>query len=490
MDYEAVIGLEVHAQLLTRRKLFCPCPTAFGAPPNSQTCPVCLGHPGTLPVTNRRAVDLALRMGLAVGATIRRTSVFARKNYFYPDLPKGYQISQYDHPLLEGGALPVSDGVLERRIGITRIHLEEDAGKSRHPERQGETMSLIDLNRCGVPLMEIVGRPEIRSPAEAALFLATLRRLVQYLGVCDGNMEEGSLRCDANVSIRPAGDRRLGTRTEIKNLNSIRNLERALVAEIARQTDLVASGGSVEHATLLYDQVDGSVRTMRSKEEAHDYRYFPDPDLPPLVVGEAWIEKARRDLVELPWVRRRRFQDEMGLGFYDADLLTQSRPLADYFEACLGAAQGGSVDRAGAAKSAANWILTEMLRVLRERGVDADASPVGPERLAGLVRLVLSGAVSHRTGKELLEEMLGSDLEAEEIVRRKGWMQVGDEALMRDWIRRAFDTHPEQLERLVRGDEKIARFFIGEVMKASRGRADPRILRRILAEEAAARGDR
>lgn len=483
--YEAVIGLEVHAQLLTRRKLFCGCPTEFGMPPNSQTCPVCLGHPGCLPVVNKRAVELAVRAGLAVGGAIREASLFARKNYFYPDLPKAYQISQYEEPLVEGGCVPIIVDGETRSIRLVRIHLEEDAGKSKHPERRGETETLVDLNRCGVPLIEVVSEPDLRSPQEARAYITSLRQLLQYLDVCDGNMEEGSLRCDANISARPEGSSRLGTPTEIKNLNSIRNVEKSLEAEMKRQIEILASGGDVLHATLLYDQLTGDVRPMRSKEETHDYRYFPEPDLPPLVVEAEWIEEVRKGLVELPWDRRRRFHEESGLSRFDAEVLTQSRVLADYFESCLG--HLGRVGVVGT-KLAAHWIQNELLRILNEENLPADRSPVSPKDMARLVRLIVDGSISGKMGKDLFEEMVTTQRPPDDIVDEKGWIQIRDEETIRGWVTEALDANPQQLSRLLDGKETLTRFFVGQVMKASGGRASPEIVQRILAEELKARG--
>jgi aspartyl-tRNA(Asn)/glutamyl-tRNA(Gln) amidotransferase subunit B len=484
MHPEAVIGLEVHAQLRTRRKLFCGCPTEFGASPNSQTCPVCLGHPGCLPVVNRQAVELALRAGLTVGATIRERSLFARKNYFYPDLPKAYQISQYEEPLMEGGSIPITVEGATKEIRLVRIHLEEDAGKSKHPERKGETETLVDLNRCGVPLIEIVSEPDLRSPGEARAYIIALRQLLQYLDVCDGNMEEGSLRCDANISLRPEGSEQLGTPTEIKNLNSIRNVEKALEAEMGRQIQILNSGGVVLHSTLLFDQLTGDVRPMRSKEEAHDYRYFPEPDLPPLVVEGVWIEEVSKKLPELPWDRRRRFHEELGLSLYDAEVLTQERVLADYFETCLG--HLGSVGTVGT-KLAAHWIQNELLRILKEEDLTANRSPVSPQDMARLVRRVFEGSISGKMGKDLFEEMLKTQRPPDEIVAEKGWIQIRDEGTIRGWVVEALDTNPDQLAKLLGGKETLARFFVGQVMKVSKGRADPEMVNRILAEELEAR---
>ncbi|MGB5138612.1 MAG: Asp-tRNA(Asn)/Glu-tRNA(Gln) amidotransferase subunit GatB, partial [Candidatus Zixiibacteriota bacterium] len=365
MNFEAVIGLEVHAQLLTNSKIFCGCSAKFGQPPNSATCPVCLGLPGAMPVLNKSAVDFALRMILAVGGSVGKKSVFARKNYFYPDLPKGYQISQYDKPIGIGGAIKFIDDGVNKSIALTRIHLEEDAGKSLHPENQSQDYTRVDVNRCGTPLIEIVSEPDMRTAREAFLYLHALKQIVEYLGICDGNMEEGSLRCDANVSIRHAGETKLGTKTEVKNLNSIRGVERAISYEIARQIAVVSSGGAIEQQTLLYNDADGKCYPMRSKEESHDYRYFPDPDLVTLTVSDQWTAEIERSLPELPAKRRERFASEYGIPEYDAELLTSTRQLADYFETTAKAC--------GDAKLASNWVMTEVLARVKDQQLEIGA---------------------------------------------------------------------------------------------------------------------
>jgi aspartyl-tRNA(Asn)/glutamyl-tRNA(Gln) amidotransferase subunit B len=492
MDWEVRIGLEVHVQLRTRSKLFCACPTTFDAPPNSQTCPVCLGHPGVLPVPNREAVALALRVALAVGARIRTRSLFARKHYFYPDLPKGYQISQYEEPLAEGGAVPVLVGGRERAIPLRRLHLEEDAGRLRHGGHGGE--SLVDLNRCGLPLLEIVTEPELRSPAEARSFLATLRHLVVDLGASDGNMEEGSLRCDANVSLAPRGSGQMGQATEIKNLNSLRFLERALEEEIRRQRRLLEAGQPVRHETLLFDEDRAAVRPMRSKEEAHDYRYLPDPDLPPLVVPESWIASVREELGELPWARRRRLQRRYALAADRAAALAETREATRFFEACVAEltrrleAAGAGSPREAAARTCANWILT----VVRAQDLEWDwARPaVTPERLAALLEMVLRGRLSHTAAKQVFAEMARTGAEPASVVAAMGLEQVGDAGALERWVEEALAEHPEAFARLVSGKEGLLEFFVGQVMRHSRGRADPRRVRALLeARVRAARGE-
>jgi aspartyl-tRNA(Asn)/glutamyl-tRNA(Gln) amidotransferase subunit B len=476
--YEPVIGLEVHAQLLTRTKLFCGCPNRFGAPPNTLVCPVCLGLPGALPVLNRRAVTLALRAALATSCTIHPVSVFERKNYFYPDLPKGYQISQYEKPLATSGSVAIAgpDGE-ERRVRLARIHLEEDAGKLLHEgfPWSGEK-SGVDLNRAGVPLIEIVSEPDLHAPAEAHAYLTALRALLLYAEVSDGNMEEGSLRCDANVSVRRRGTEALGTRTEIKNLNSFRHVARALEHEILRQVAVVESGREVVQETLLWNADRGETVPMRSKEEAHDYRYFPEPDLPPLAVGPQWIEEARRSLPELPADRRRRFAAEHGLPAYDAGVLTQERDVADYFEA--------AARESGNAKAASNWVMTEVLRKLKEGERGLASCPVGPGALGRLVRLVDAGTISGKTAKDVFEKMWATGEEAAAIVEREGLTQLTDEAALEAVVAEVVAASPEQAASYRAGKAATLGWFVGQVMRRTGGRANPQrvnaLLRRAL----------
>jgi len=470
--HEPVIGLEVHVQLATDQKLFCRCSAAFGAEPNTRVCPVCLGLPGALPVTNGGAVDLAVRAALGLECTVHETSVFARKNYFYPDLPKGYQISQYERPLATAGRLVVEEGGESFAVRIRRLHLEEDAGKSLHDRRPGATA--VDLNRTGVPLAEIVSEPDLTSPARARAFLDALKRLMEYLEVSDCNMEEGSLRVDANVSLRPPGSEELGTKTELKNLNSFSGVEKGLTLEIERQAGLLGEGGTVVQETILYDERRGRVRPMRRKEESHDYRYFPDPDLPPLVVPPERAEEIRGALPERPLERRRRFREEHGLPDYDAGVLTARRELADYFEA--------AVDHAPDPKTASNWVMGPVLRAMNERSLSPASFPVSPGALGELMGLVEVGTVSQNTGKEVFVRMLETGRGAREIVEEEGLAQVRDEDALRAWVREVLEGHPEAVERYQGGEEKLLGFLVGQVMKRSEGKADPRRVNRLLRE--------
>jgi aspartyl-tRNA(Asn)/glutamyl-tRNA(Gln) amidotransferase subunit B len=463
MEYEIVIGLEVHAQLLTKTKLFCGCTMPFGAPPNTHGCPVCLGLPGSLPVLNREAVDMAIRTGLAVGCTVAPKSIFARKNYFYPDLPKGYQISQYDMPLCIGGSIAITMNGAEKRIGITRIHIEEDAGKLVHDQ---DADSLFDVNRCGTPLMEIVSEPDLRSAAEAHAYLTALKRILEYLGVCDCNMEEGSLRCDANISVRPEGQQKLGTKVEIKNMNSFRSLEKALEYEAGRQIETVRSGGAIDQQTYKWDPATGQSAPMRSKEDAHDYRYFPDPDLVPLLVEESRIEALRATLPELPAARRLRFEQTYGLSPYAAEVLASALPVADYFEA--------TAHHYGDATAAANWIMGEILRIVNEQKLDVAKLRITPRRLSGLLKQVAAGAISAQTGKKVIDLVQAEDKDPETIIKEHGFAQVSDSATLEAAVRQVIDAHPEEAGRYKTGEKKLMGFFVGQAMKATGGKGNPK----------------
>ena len=462
MAWETVIGLEVHVQLRTRTKMFCADRTTFGDPPNTNVCPVCLGLPGALPVPNAEAIRLGTRAALALGCTVHQTSVFARKNYFYPDLPKGYQISQFDRPLATGGSVHFDSTERGRmRVGITRLHLEEDAGKLLHDRFPGKTA--VDLNRAGIPLAEIVSEPDLRSPAEARAYLATLRQILVYAGVSDCSMEQGSLRVDANISIRRPGDSRLGTKTEVKNMNSFANVERALEAERARQITLLESGQRVDQVTLLFNAGTGQVKPIRSKEESHDYRYFPDPDLPPLVLLPAWIDEQRAALPELPEAKRARLETEYALPAYDAGVITSEPELARFFE---------SVVRAGVdPKTAANWMMGEVMTTYNERG----AFPVSPERLARLIALVRDGGLSHQAAKRVYAELaLAPTEDPAAVAERLGLTQVSDESALTGWVDEVLAAHPGEVSRFRSGESKLMAFFVGQVMKRSKGKADPK----------------
>jgi aspartyl-tRNA(Asn)/glutamyl-tRNA(Gln) amidotransferase subunit B len=477
-DWEVVIGLEVHAQLSTLAKMFCPCPTVFGAGPNTQTCPICQGMPGVLPVVNRRAVEFGIRTALALHCRINTPCRFARKHYYYPDMPKNFQISQYEEPLAEDGWLEIDlpDGT-SRRIGIQRLHLEEDVGKLIH-EGTLETApsSLVDFNRSGVPLMETVTRPDLRSPEEAAQCLRALRAVLVYLGVCDGNMEQGSLRCDANISLRRRGERELGTKVEIKNMNSFRNVQRALEYEVDRQRRAVEAGERIVQETRLWEADRVYTRSMRSKEHAHDYRYFPEPDLVPLALDRSAIEDVQRGLPELPRARRQRFQSQYGLPAYDAGVLTQSRALAEYFEA--------AVREFPNPKIVSNWIMSELLRDLPGDDEGAIAgSPITPTRLAGLLRLIEDGTISGKIAKDVFEKMRRAGEDAEAIVRREGLTQVADTTALATIIDRVLTDNPKPIEDYKRGKTAAAKALVGLVMKATGGRANPALVNRLLEEK-------
>jgi len=477
MKYEPVIGLEVHAQLLTESKIFCGCSTKFGQEPNQNTCPVCAGFPGVLPVLNRRVVEFAIKAGLATHCEIARSSILARKNYFYPDLPKGYQISQYELPVCIGGYIDVDIDGTQKRVRLTRIHMEEDAGKNIH-DAHGDA-SLVDLNRAGVPLLEIVSEPDMRTAAEAGAYLRTLRQILQYLEVCDGNMEEGSFRCDANVSIRPAGSEILGTKIEIKNLNSFRAVERAIKFEIDRQIDTLSDGGTLIQETRLWDENREETRSMRSKESAHDYRYFPDPDLLPLIIDDTWTDEVRVTLPELPATRKQRFAAEYTLPAYDAELLTARKDIADYFEAAVKVHPN--------AKALSNWIVGDLFRVLKERKLDDQLYilqwPVVAAHLAQLVQMIDHGKITGKIAKTVFEAMLDSNKPPQQIVGETGLEQVSDTGSIETAIDQVLASNPKQLAQYQSGYEKVFGYFVGQIMKATQGRANPQMVNEILREK-------
>ncbi len=461
MTWETVIGLEVHIQLATESKMFCGCSTNFGDPPNTNVCPVCLGLPGALPVPNAEAVRLATLAALALDCTVHPTSVFARKNYFYPDLPKGYQISQFDKPLATGGKVWFESPDRGRlAVHIERLHLEEDAGKSLHDRIPGKTA--VDLNRSGVPLAEIVSGPDLRSPAEAKAYLTALKQLILFTGASDCSMEQGSLRVDANLSIRPEGQEELGTKTEVKNMNSFANVERALSAEFARQVELVESGGAVEQQTMLFNAASGKISPMRSKEESHDYRYFPEPDLPPLVLTESWIAEQRDVLPELPEAKRERLMSAYGIKSYDAQVITGSLELSNYFEEVISHGADG--------QSAAKWVMGEVLAAYNSGG----SLQVHPARLASVIDLVRSGTVSLQAGKRIFQELTVSDGDPEAMAKELGLVQVGDSDALAEWVDQVLAGNPDEVARFKSGEQKLMGFFVGQVMKTSRGQADPK----------------
>lgn len=476
MNYEPVIGLEVHAQLLTDSKVFCRCSTKFGGYPNTQVCPVCLGMPGVLPVLNKQAVEFAIRMGLATNCRIAPHSLFARKNYFYPDLPKGYQISQYEEPLCHDGYLEIDLDNQLKRIGIIRIHLEEDAGKSVHAEAYvAENETLVDVNRCGVPLIEIVSQPDIRSTQEAYLYLTRLRQIVQYLEICDGNMEEGSLRCDANVSVRPVGQEKFGVKTELKNMNSFRGVEKALEFEVNRQVNILENGGKVVQETLLWNADKNEAIPMRMKEFAHDYCYFPEPDLVPLEIDNTWIDQISKSFPELPLARKNRLVEQYHIPKYDAEVLTDSRTLADYFEEVA--------QSSGDAKSASNWVMGEVLRVLKENQTDIKNFSVKPMDLGEMIKLINNGTISGKIAKTVFEEMVESGKQPEVIIREKGLVQISDTIEIEKQVLSVLKENSVEVEKYLNGKEQLFGFLVGQVMKASRGKANPKMVNEILRQE-------
>jgi len=470
VEYEAVIGLEVHAHLLTASKIFCGCATAFGAPPNTQVCEVCLGMPGSLPVLNRKAVEYALKMALATGCEIAPESVFARKNYFYPDLPKGYQISQYELPLAEHGHLDIKVDSQVKRIGITRIHLEEDAGKLIHSEAR--PVSFVDFNRTGVPLIEIVSEPDMESPEEAVEYLKGLRNILLYLDICDGNMEEGSFRCDANISLRPAGAEEFGVKVELKNMNSFRFVKAALEFEIKRQRANLSAGREIVQETRLWDTAQNQTVSMRGKEEAHDYRYFPDPDLVPVRIDPAWLEELRQSLPELRESRRQRFQTEYGLPELDAEVLTSDKELADYFEA--------AVQEFQQYKQVANWIMSELLRAMRKEGSGIAACRVRPQALGILVSLIERGTISGKLAKTVSDEMYATGKDPETIIQEKGLVQISDSGVLEALAQEIINSNPKEAADYRAGKTKVIGFFVGQLMKKTKGQANPQLANEIL----------
>lgn len=475
MEYEPVIGLEIHAQLKTQSKMFCSCATTFGGEPNSQTDPVCLGMPGTLPVVNEEAITMALMLAVATRSTIQPYSIFARKNYFYPDMPKNYQISQYEEPLCTDGEVDIIENESITTIGLTRIHLEEDTGKSLHPEGAiDQHYTRVDFNRAGTPLMEIVSKPVITSPDQAYLYVTTLRQILLYLDICDGNMEEGSLRCDVNMSLRPVGSTGLGTKTEIKNINSFNGVLKSLEYEIERQRDLLESGEDIIQQTLDYDADTGRTTPIRTKEEAHDYRYFPDPDLVPVYISEEWVADVEARVPELPMARRKRFILDYTLPEYDAEVLTQTKNVADYFESVV---QGGIEP-----KKASNWIMTEVMRVLKDRKIDMDGFSITEEETVDLLTLVDDGIISGSMAKEVFEEMVQSGRQAKAIISERGLEQISDSDALEQTVETVLKNSPAEVQKYLDGKDTLFGYFVGQVMKETRGKANPKIVNQVLRE--------
>ena len=471
MEFETVIGLEIHAQLKTESKIFCGCSTSFGASPNTHTCPVCLGLPGSLPVLNRKVVEFAIKMGLATNSRINRLNQFARKNYFYPDLPKGYQTSQFDKPIVEFGSVEIDVDGRKKTIGITRMHMEEDAGKLIHDEY--EPVSYVDLNRTGTPLLEIVSEPDLRSPTEAYSYLKKIHAILRYLDVCDGNMQEGSFRCDANISLRPYGHEELGTRTELKNMNSFRNVQAALEYEERRQRDILLEGDTVVQETLLWNPDTGKTESMRGKEDAHDYRYFPCPDLVPVDISHEWIEVIRETLPELPDARKERFVKEYELPDYDAVILTDSRELADYFEAVLSSYSNP--------KKVSNWIMTELLRELK--GEDIGQCRVLPGHLGALLLMIEDGVISGKIAKTVFTDMLESGKNPEIVVKEKNLVQVSDETELLSLVREILSENPDQVKEFRGGKTKLMGYFVGQLMQKTKGKANPKLANKLFQRE-------
>ena len=464
-DFEAVIGLEVHAQLLTQSKAFAPVAAQYGQAPNTQISPLCLGHPGTLPLVNENLIRYIIKMGLATNCSIAHKSIFARKNYFYPDLPKGYQISQFETPICEGGYIDIEVEGYSKCIGITRIHMEEDAGKSIHDQDPYNT--LVDLNRAGTPLIEIVSEPDLRTPEEAYAYLSKIKQIVQYLEICDGNMEEGSLRCDANVSVRPRGSKKFGTRTELKNMNSFRNVEKAIDFEIYRQIELIEAGGKVVQQTLLWDTIKMETRIMRSKEEAHDYRYFPEPDLPPIIVTNELLDSIKEELPELAHIRQQRFVEQYHLSVIDAITLTENRYLADFFEEL--------VSKSGQVKASVSLVLSDVLRVLNEQSITIQDFPLSATRLAELLDLRASDKVSSTAKQTIFNAMLEQGYSAQELAEKLNLLQVSDSNYMDDLVKQVIEANPDEAARYKEGKKQLMGFFVGQVMKASKGKANPKM---------------
>ena len=470
-EFEVVIGLEVHAQIKASSKSFCDCPTDFESPPNKNTCSICTGMPGVLPVLNKKVVDYALKAALSLNCKINPYSQFARKNYFYPDLPKGYQISQYAEPLAVNGWLDVTHDGVHKKFRIHRLHLEEDAGKNIH---HGEE-SYLDFNRAGVPLMEIVSEPDFRNPEEAVLYVKELKNILQYLDVCDGNMEKGNLRCDANISLRPKGEKKLGDRTEVKNMNSFKFIERALYFEIERQKEILLEGGRIIQETRLFDSAKGKTMSMRSKEEAHDYRYFPEPDLRPLIIDEKWLSEAKSQIPELRREKKARFIKEFNLPEYDAAILTDSKLLADYFERCESEVRD--------AKMVSNWIMTELLREFKDRDTDIDNCPVTSSHLAQLLKLMKKGTISGKMAKDIFKDMYNSGHSPLTIVKEKNLTQLDDQGAISEIVADVLKKHAQELERYLKGQDKLYGFFVGQVMQATKGKASPEVVNKVLKDK-------